>query len=318
MVLTLGKNLTDVSVVIPSTGRQELRRAIASARMQAFSGGVEIVVAFDLHPETTEREILDLATEADIVVFTGGGRKGGAARNLGVKAASGDWIAFLDDDDEWEPEKLSLQLADALREKSYGKSPVVGCRVKQVVNKELETHVLSGVPARLITSTEKIEDYLFLNRRPGAKRSSFFTSTVIAERSLCEKIPWDESLARHQDWDWLIRASRDASVVFRQTEQDLVRIHVGSTGSISAGGAWDGSLKWATNILLPLGGQVFVDFVTAQTLRYALQRRDWRGVRRVLGVVLGTKRFPSIGPVIIGAAGLLPRVTLQNLMRRIR
>ncbi|MET3721620.1 glycosyltransferase involved in cell wall biosynthesis [Arthrobacter sp. UYEF21] len=259
-----------------------------------------------------------LADAADRVIFTGGGRKGGAARNLGVQDASGTWVAFLDDDDAWMPHKLTSQLRIAALELSHGNSPVVGCRVEQVFKGDSKTHVVGGIPSRLIAEDEPIAEYLFLKRRPGAKRSSFFTSTVVAERWLCESVKWDESLDRHQDWDWLIRVGLVPSVSFRQAERDLVSINVGSPGSISAGANWEGSLRWARRVLEPIGTRVFVDFLLAQTLRYALQKRDFSGVRLVLRSVITARRFPGIGPTIIGASGLMPRVTLENLMRCIK
>lgn len=273
---------------------------------------------FDLDEAQTSPEVVKRASEADQVVYTGGLRKGGAARNLGVRQATGDWIAFLDDDDEWMPEKIASQLQIAAEEKALGYAPVVGCRVEQVVAKNGMRHVVGGVPARLVSRDERIEDYLFLNRRAGAKRSSFFTSTVIAERWLCEAVKWDESLARHQDWDWLINVSKVPSVSFSQAERDLVAIHVGTAGSISAGAVWEGSLSWAKTTLAPLGPRVFVDFLFGQTLRYALQKRDWAGVRSVIGHAARVRTAPGMGPLVIGVAGILPRVTMQNLMRRIR
>lgn len=304
--------------MIPSTGRKELARAVNSVRLQDYAGRIEIIVVFDLDEAATSPEMLALAGAADIKIFTGGGRKGGAARNLGVRRSSGRWVAFLDDDDEWKPNKVSLQLLAAAREKSMGNTPIIGCRVEQVVMKDANASVISGVPARLVSKGESIEQYLFVNRRPGARRASFFTSTVLAERWLCEAVPWDESLARHQDWDWLIRASRQCSASFSQVERDLVVIHVGSAGSISASPAWEGSLTWASEVLAPAGSRIFVDFLVAQTLRYALQKRDWGGVRTVLDSIFHARTIPGIGPLVIGAAGLMPRTSLQNLMRRIK
>lgn len=314
----MGNGPGSVSVVIPSTGRPELSRAIESVRQQDFSGSVEIVVAFDLDAATTAPSVLARADSANIVVFTGGSRKGGAARNLGVQAASGEWIAFLDDDDEWDAEKLTLQVAAASLLRNSGRHPLIGCRVKQIVATDSKLHIITGVPNRLIGPNEPVEEYLFLNRRPGAKRSSFFTSTVLAHRELCIAVQWDEHLARHQDWDWLIRAQIHPSVEFVQLSQELVSIHVGTNGSISAGASWKGSLSWAKKVLQPRGNKVFVDFLMAQTLRYALHKREWEGVRLVIEAVRHAKTLPSPGPLVIGAAGLLPRTTLQNLMRRIR
>ncbi|WP_411837654.1 glycosyltransferase [Paenarthrobacter ureafaciens] len=304
--------------MIPSTGRATLSQAIESAKSQNFSGILEVVVVFDLDPEKTSPEVERLAADADAVVFTGGGRKGGFARNLGVRHSNGDWIAFLDDDDTWHPLKITRQLQLAEAKASRGKRAIVGCRVQQVSQTSGPANIVSGIPAKLIGSGDRIEDYLFARRRPGAKRASFFTSTVFAARSICEEIAWDETLARHQDWDWLVRASKAKSVSVVQAEDVLVSIHVGSQGSISAGADWASSLAWADRLLRPLGPRVYVDFISAQTLRYALQKRDLTGIRLVLKRMLQSRCVPSIGPAAIGLAGAIPRKSLQWLMRKIR
>jgi glycosyltransferase involved in cell wall biosynthesis len=285
---------------------------------QDYQGSLEVVVVFDLDAQNTPNEVVRLAERADVVEFTGGQRRGGYARNHGVARSSGQWIAFLDDDDEWHPNKLRLQMAAALDQKAIGWTPVVGSRVKQIVTRGHEQHVMPGIPARLIQPRDRIEDYLFVGRRPGAKRASFFTSTILVERAVCDLVQWDASLVRHQDWDWLIRASQIPNLKFSQVEEDLVSYYVGSHGSISAGAAWEDSFEWARKELAPISPRVYVDFLAAQTLRYALQKRDWAGVRSVVAGIRHSRQLPNLGPIAIGMAGLLPRTTLENLMRKIR
>ncbi|MFF2843308.1 glycosyltransferase family 2 protein [Paenarthrobacter sp. NPDC057981] len=310
--------LPDVSVVIPSIGREELARAIDSVVKQDYAGRVEIVISFDLDESKVPPDAIAAARTADVKVFTGGQRRGGFARNLGIESASGTWIAFLDDDDEWSPEKLRVQMNHALTAKNQGRTPIVGCRVRQIVTKGAVRHEVSGIPAKLIRDGESIEEYLFRRRRPGALRASFFTSTILVERSLCLEVPWDSTLSRHQDWDWLVRAGRVPPVSFIQTEETLVTYYVGTEGSISAGADWKASHNWATAVLQHLDTGVFVDFISAQTMRYALQKRDWLGVSAVVKSILKAGRLPALGPFVIGAAGLLPRGTFQNLMRKFK
>lgn len=307
-----------VSVVIPSIGRPELARAIESVRRQNYGGSIEVVVVFDLPQQEVGQDLIAVDQGADVVAFTGGGRKGGFARNEGVARSSGQWVAFLDDDDQWREDKLHRQMSAALQMKREGVTPVVGCRVRQaLVNMEHEASV-TRIPNSLIATDQRVEDYLFVRRRPGARRASFFTSTILTEKTTCQEVPWDASLARHQDWDWLVRVGRFPGTVFRQLEEELVTYFVGSAGSVSAGADWRPSFEWATKELSISGPQVLPDFLMAQTLRYALQRRDWLGVRTVLHAVLRLKRLPSMGPLVIGFSGLLPRVSLQKLMRKIR
>ncbi|MGK5534160.1 glycosyltransferase family 2 protein [Streptomyces sp. URMC 129] len=105
-----------VSVVVPTRDRPELlRRAVTAILGQRYDGPVECIIVFDQSDPTA----LDVPTRAD-------GEGGGArtlrylrndrtpglagARNTGILAATGELVAFCDDDDEWLPGKLSAQV----------------------------------------------------------------------------------------------------------------------------------------------------------------------------------------------------------------
>ncbi|QCB96555.1 glycosyltransferase [Arthrobacter sp. PAMC25564] len=304
----------DVSVVIPSVGRPELRRAVESVLAQKYAGRTELIVVFDLDESIANVEMLDSAAGADRILFTGGGKRGGFARNLGVRAANGHWIAFLDDDDTWFPDKLRLQLSAAARQPT--ESPIViGSRAVQTLTGSTGISKITGVPQRLISADEDIAAYLFRRRRAGSRRASFFASTVLVPRSLCLRVPWDETLSRHQDWDWLVRVGEQPGVKFHQVNEDLVDIFVGTTGSISAGSDWTTSLAWARTALVGLDPQTRVDFLAGQTLRYAVQKRDLAGIRASVREMAKIRRLPSPSPLLLGVSGLLPRKSLQSLMR---
>lgn len=297
-----------VSVVIPTVLRPELGRAIASARDQQ-DVEMEIVVAVDRAEDQCSTAELDLLDGADRVVFTGGGARGGRARNLGVRLATGDFVAFLDDDDEWLPTKTHRQLQQwaALD----GPGWVLGARV--VERQENSRHVSSRVPEALVTAGCRIEDYLFLRRRASVGRASFFTSCLLTERSLATAVPWAENLPRHQDWDWLMRAQ---AVGARFTQHpDIAAIYqIGSAGSVSAGADWRTSLAWGERWRHTWRPQTFTDFVTGQPLRYAVQSRSAAGVLRCLSRIARTARFPSPGPIGMAVGSVVPRHVIEQIL----
>ena len=98
-----------VSVVVPTAGRSPwLRQAVESALQQSYRN-VEVVVVDDCPDGMAESAWSiewGLETGERLRLIHSGGAGGAAARNAGVQAARGDWIAFLDDDAEWMPEKL--------------------------------------------------------------------------------------------------------------------------------------------------------------------------------------------------------------------
>ena len=103
-----------VSVVIPTYDRIEtLPRALDSVMAQTFSG-FELIVVDDGSTDATDEMILRDYPHALLHRQENTGVS--SARNAGVALASGEWIAFLDSDDAWLPEKLERQLSALSKE----------------------------------------------------------------------------------------------------------------------------------------------------------------------------------------------------------
>lgn len=101
-----------VSVVIPTHHRHELLpRSLGSVAAQTYQD-FEVIVVVDGEDEGTTRVLADWAETVTSVIVNPIPVGGGEARNIGVRAARGRLIAFLDDDDEWMPTKLERQLRD--------------------------------------------------------------------------------------------------------------------------------------------------------------------------------------------------------------
>lgn len=101
-----------ISVVIPTRNRAALLgRALNSALGQTYSP-LEVIVVSDGSEDETEDFMRKMEETHENVRFLSyfPGQGGNHARNIGVQAAQGQWIAFLDDDDEWHPDKLRLQM----------------------------------------------------------------------------------------------------------------------------------------------------------------------------------------------------------------
>ncbi|MES2439831.1 MAG: glycosyltransferase family 2 protein [Verrucomicrobiota bacterium] len=96
-----------VSVIIPAYNARYLREAVESVYSQTFRS-FELIVVDDGSPGTGIREICAGYPEARYIRQPNAGPS--VARNLGIREAKGDLIAFLDDDDIWLPEKLEKQV----------------------------------------------------------------------------------------------------------------------------------------------------------------------------------------------------------------
>ncbi len=102
-----------ISVIVPTYNRaQTLLRALESVINQSHSAW-EMVVVDDGSTDDTRERVSRWAADAGVqsrYQYVRTENRGvSAARNLGVQIAQGDWLAFLDSDDEWLPNKLSTQ-----------------------------------------------------------------------------------------------------------------------------------------------------------------------------------------------------------------
>ncbi len=202
-----------VSVIIPTRDRAPLvGGAVKSALAQSLPE-IEVLVVVDGPDDATEevlRGIDDPRLRFEALPAPSGAA---AARNAGVARARGEWIAFLDDDDAWLPEKLALQLETARR--SSHRWPIVACRVS--ARSESQDFVW---PRRFPDPGEPIGDYLF------CRRSLFFgeglvpTNTVFTPRELLAEVPFDDGLRDHEDIDWLLRVCGREGVGVEFVPQD--------------------------------------------------------------------------------------------------
>ena len=192
-----------VSAVIPTVGRPaRVVAAVRSALAQTLRE-IEVVVVADGPDAETAAALRELGDERVRVVELPERRGPGAARNAGVGAARGEWVAFLDDDDLWEPRKLELQLGAARA--SEHAQPVIASRERTRGGEAAEVW-----PRRLPDPGEDVSEYLLARRGLFWGEGSIHTSTWFARRELLERVRFREDLAKHEDWDWLVRAVAEA------------------------------------------------------------------------------------------------------------
>jgi glycosyltransferase involved in cell wall biosynthesis len=182
-----------VSVVTCTYNRCHLLpRAVESVLDQTYED-FELVIIDDGSTDDT-REVVNSYDDDRIKYIRHETNRGGvAARNTGIKSAEGDFIAILDDDDSWEPEKLEQQIAkfEDLN-KEYGL--VYTGRIIQEEDKTITTR-----------PTYKGDIYEQLLRK------NFIPSETVLVRSECfdELGLFDDSFRSCIDWDMWTRISRE-------------------------------------------------------------------------------------------------------------
>jgi glycosyltransferase involved in cell wall biosynthesis len=237
--MTPDQKLPLVSAVIPTRNRPDLVcRAVRSALHQTYAHLEVVVVVDGLDPATVAA--LEAMREARVRIVALPENVGGSeARNIGAREARGEWVALLDDDDEWLPEKLNLQMRLLL--KSRYRFPIGTCR--------LFAHRDNGVsiiPMRMPKQDEPLSEYLICRKSPVWGEGVIQTSMLVVHKTLLEEVPFTSGLSRHQDWDWLLRVFEREDVGCEWVWQPLVIFHMNSAAvRVSKGGEWLSSLDWA-------------------------------------------------------------------------
>jgi len=182
-----------VTVVIPVKDRpNELLRSIDSVLQQTL-GNFEIVVVENnsKFPRELENLVNALADKRIRFYSLENCQNANVARNFGCRVAQGEYISFLDSDDEYEPEHLA-RCVDLLQKSQtffvYGSAKINnGISIRQV-------------NARSLHEKETAFSYLF-----GGSINWAPTPTYVISRLVLEDVEWDEMLYRHQDFDFFIQ-----------------------------------------------------------------------------------------------------------------
>lgn len=181
-----------VSVVIPTKDRSALlAEAINSVRsIEGPDLDLEILVCDNGSTDDT----LEVATALGARVLQATTPGSAAARNVGISAATGDYIAFLDDDDLWLPAQLRPQLA------LLASRPELDACLGQILPTDADGNPLgSPYPAALPPDGDVFG--AFLQRWPQI-------GGLVVRASVRETVGYqDEALLSSQDWDWELRVA---------------------------------------------------------------------------------------------------------------
>jgi glycosyltransferase involved in cell wall biosynthesis len=287
-----------VSVIIPTTGRATLPLAVRSALSQV-GVTVEVLIVVDGVAERQEAILGEVAELPNVRIIRNAQTRGGAfSRNVGTHNAIGEYVAFLDDDDWWESDKLARQLRAATRNKPAQHVLVAtGFYFHRVDGSKVT------LPRAPLGPDKRVSSYLLCRSGFSYGHGAIPSSVILVDRRLLNEIRWDETLRRHQDWDFVIRVLERSDVDFIQIQDPLAHIRQGSIASVSRSQDWRSSLDWIEDIRDFVTPRARADFLAAYPGRIVMANRSLRGLVEIL------KRwplaFPHLGAFFVMLSGLI-------------
>jgi glycosyltransferase involved in cell wall biosynthesis len=262
-----------VSVIIPTLHRPTLlKRALASVFRQTWRE-LEVIVIVD-GPDPDTIAILQTIEDPRLrFIVNSRSLTAAGARNVGMDNAKGEWIAFLDDDDEWLPEKLAEQLSFAADR---------GHALITCLSRVVSPSTSFVRPQVIYDNCLPIDEYLFDRRSPFADYGFIQTSTYLLPRALCQNFRFRTDNP-HDDWDFLLRLSKQQAARVETAPKVLVIIHADdSRPSLSNSGTWLASLQWAERMRPLLTSRAYSGFCLSAVASRAAKERAYRAAAPLL------------------------------------
>ena len=183
-----------VSVIIPTHNRPVmLKLALESVLNQTYKN-IEVIVIDD-GIEMRAKDVISSFNDNRIVYFQNEKSLGSAiSRNIGIKKATGEYIAFLDDDDQWMPNKLEKQI------EMFSKTPNdVGYSFTSVINEFDDHEETTIVPNGIADYHSQIVDGM-----------RTLTVTLVIKKEVFDKVGmFDEDFPNHQEMELMFRVSKE-------------------------------------------------------------------------------------------------------------
>jgi hypothetical protein len=290
----------EISVVIPTHSRWRLLERTVRCALGQQAVSLEIVVADD-HSSDCTAEGVDAWRDRRVRLVPHRGERGADnARNTGIAAAHGRWIAFLDDDDLWAPDKLDEQLAACRRTgRAWAYTGAVA------IGPDLE--ILAGGPP---PEPERVREEIFVRYVIPA-----VASNLLVRRDVLEQIGgFDPSLHHIGDWDMAMRLAAVGMPAAVLAPKVAYLLHTGNMSLDPADQLRD--IDRLERKHAPLRGGRPLDRVTLYRwiAWSALRRGDRGGALRAYARALAKGDVSSLGRAVVGC--LYPAVVMNRLRRQ--
>jgi glycosyltransferase involved in cell wall biosynthesis len=187
-----------ISVVIPTYNRKELLSRAVDSALRQEGVDLEILIVDDGSTDGT-REVWAASSDSRIRLIPEEHHGACHARNRGMEEARGDYIAFLDSDDSWQPGKLRKQL-DYL-EKTQADAVFCAFRHWQPDGSSVRIPGPDLAPGRIV-------------KKQLLSTNLISTQTILGRADCLRRVGFDERFPRMQDWDFALRLTESCQVYY--------------------------------------------------------------------------------------------------------
>jgi glycosyltransferase involved in cell wall biosynthesis len=282
-----------VTAVIPTCNRPGLVcRAVNSVLSQSLRE-IECIVVIDGPDLATVESLGELRDPRLRVIALGESVGACEARNLGAQASRAEWVALLDDDDEWLPHRLERQIA-ALAEAVEPVTMVVSRFLDRGAGNDLVR------PYRFPLRGQSISEFLWCEVSPFGGITGFpQTSTWLLRRDFLLQVPFTKGQKLLQDLDWLLRAYHhpQMSVLFLQEPLTIFHNDQGRQ-RVTKQIDWRYSFRWAMRNRPLFTPKALGFFIAIYCINPAAQQQaPWSGLRLMFKAI---GRYSKTTPKLLG------------------
>lgn len=207
-----------ISIVIPCYNRRDIILDSLNSVLNQTYKNIEVIIVDDASTDNTY-ELFEEIHDDRVHYYRYEENQGACyARNYGVERARGKYIAFQDSDDIWHCDKLEKQYNDIIKTEA----DFVYCGMNRVDKQNEKSFYY---PHNDFKGNDAALEQLLVN-------NMISTQTILMKREVSEKIQFDVTFRRYQDWDYAIQAAK-AGIIMHYRKEALVDSEI-QANSISA------------------------------------------------------------------------------------
>lgn len=243
-----------VSIILPTFNRADKIMASIDSVLQQTYSNYELIVIDDGSIDQTKEVVSTIVDDRVRYIKLEQNCGQAAARNIGIRSAAGDYIAFQDSDDKWLPGKLEMQV-NALRESDADTG--ISYHQMRYSTEQEDTILVPGSDMDICRKNGDIYRELLMHNMIGMP-------TLVVKKTCIDDVGmFDEDMRSLEDYDFVLRLAKKYKAIY--IDQTLLE------AGISDGGVSSDVVNYMISNCL-LIQKYKKDYLKTETLNYRLEK----------------------------------------------